>query len=75
MRFEGQVRPAVAGTLRVLERVLLPGGRRTALENARAAVLADRERAAARFEAERALRSVLGPAPRPEQAQVPARRP
>ena len=75
MRFGERVGPAVAGALRVLERVLLPGDRRTALANARAAVLADRERAAAHREAERVLRALPPVAPRPEQAGVPARRP
>ncbi|WP_129839460.1 hypothetical protein [Streptomyces sp. RFCAC02] len=51
-------RPSVRRTLRTLEGMLLRGGQRTALENARAAVLADRERAAARGEVERVLASV-----------------
>lgn len=45
-------------TLRLLEERLLRGGRRTALRNAWAAVQEDRERAAARSEAEQALRAV-----------------
>jgi hypothetical protein len=58
MLFVGPVRPSVTGTLRVLEERLLRGGRRTALRNAWSAVLEDRERAAARSEAERALEAV-----------------
>ncbi|RKN12195.1 hypothetical protein [Streptomyces radicis] len=63
MRFAGSARPSVTGTLRALEGVLLGAGRRTALRNARAAVEEDRERAAARREAERALAAVAGRRP------------
>ncbi|MDT0344641.1 hypothetical protein [Streptomyces litchfieldiae] len=72
MQFVGPARPTVTGTLRVLEGVLLRGGRRRALRNARTAVLQDRARAAARRDAERALaaaservRPAVLPAPRP----------
>ncbi|MEO3752234.1 hypothetical protein [Streptomyces sp. B6B3] len=44
--------------LRALEERLLRGRRETALRNAWAAVQEDRERAAARFEAERSLRAL-----------------
>ncbi|WP_052849431.1 hypothetical protein [Streptomyces avicenniae] len=68
-----QTRPSVTGTLRVLEGMLLRAGRRTALENAWAAVQADRERAAARGEAERALRAVTAAeAPRTALPAPPA---
>ncbi|MFI7273360.1 hypothetical protein [Streptomyces sp. NPDC049879] len=65
-----QTRPSVTGTLRVLEGMLLRAGRRTALENAWTAVQADRERAAARSEAERALRAVTADA-RPAALPAP----
>ncbi|TDC73813.1 hypothetical protein [Streptomyces hainanensis] len=58
MRYVSPARPSVTGTLRLLEERLLRGGRRTALRNAWAAVQEDRERAAARSEAERVLQAV-----------------
>ncbi|MDT0307580.1 hypothetical protein RM780_11470 [Streptomyces sp. DSM 44917] len=66
MQLVGPPRPTVGNALRALEERLLRGGRRTALHNAWAAVQEDRVRAAARLDAERALRAAqpVGPAPR-----------
>jgi hypothetical protein len=51
----------VAGALRVVETFLLSGGQQTARRNAWAAVVADRQRARDRREAERAMAGLTGP--------------